>query len=894
MKDPDPRTADRILKELLELPEPRRAGYLEEACTDAPALEALVRRLLAHAVADDRHLERGGLEWLAVETDDFAPRARAAGDPGERIGPFRLDRVLGRGGTATVYLAHRDDGQFEQQVAVKILHRGTSMPARFEQERQILAALDHPNIARLLDGGVTGRGVPYVVMEYIEGTPLLDYCEGKRLPIGDRLELFRQVVDAVGDAHGKLIIHRDIKSANILVTEGGVPKLLDFGIAKLLQADAMPHAAPETRALKPMTPEYASPEQIRGEPLSIATDIYQLGYLLYELLTGRSPYEVAQTDLVALLTAIAKSAAIPPSRRIAMLAADTEDPPWQRRGTTRRSLEKRLRGDLDTVVLKALHKDPGQRYATAAEFAADVDAVLDRRPVSARPDTFGYRATMFVRRHAVAVVASAVVSLAIVIGTAVFTLRLAEERQRAELEAAKARQVTEFLMDVFAANDPRESGGEAVTAREMLAYGLENAEALSEQPDVQAEMLAVLGQIYGELGEYRTARQLLDRALDARRTAPDAGEGALLSSLQSMGRLLLQTGDYDDAETIYREALALHERSSDPHDLEAASILNGLGNALASQGRFDPAREAAERALAIREAIQGDNHPDVATSLNNVGLIAMEQGDYDAAEAMHRRALEMRRRLFGREHLDITYSLNNLALVYHERGDYERAEPLYRELVAMDSKILGDQHPEVAMDLNNLAGLLSDIGRNDEALRLHEQALRIRRAKLDPDHPLIGQSLHNLAWLYYRAGELERAELLFRESLALRQAAYGEKHPEVASTLYGLAGLLTERGEFAEAETLYRQALSMRRELLGDTHPDVARSIWSLGTLFRRREQFDLAETHFLEALQIVDDTGVRDNTASMIRESLVELYGAWGRPGDATRYRSGPEPTGM
>jgi len=894
MEDPDPKTADRILKELLKLPEPRRAGFLAEACTDTPALEALVRRLLAHALADDRQLAGAGLEWLAVETDDFAPRLREAVDPGDRIGPFRLERVLGRGGTATVYLARRDDGQFEQQVAVKILHRGTGMPARFEQERQILAALDHPNIARLLDGGVTEQGVPYVVMEYIEGTPLSDYCEERRLPIGDRLRLFRHVVDAVGDAHGKLIVHRDIKSANILVTEGGVPKLLDFGIAKLLQSDAIPHAAPETRALKPMTPEYASPEQVRGEPLGIATDIYQLGYLLYELLTGQSPYDVRQTDLVALLTAIAESAAISPSRRIATVDAEPEDAPWHRRGTTRRGLEKQLRGDLDRVVLKALHKDPAQRYATAAEFATDIDAVLDRRPVSARTDSFGYRGTMFVRRHAVAVGTATAVFAGIVAGLALFTLRLADERQRAELEANKAREVTEFLMELFAASDPRESGAKPLTARELLARGVENAEALNEQADVQAEMMEVLGQIYIELGEYRTARQLLTRALDSRRSSPDAGDGELLSSLLSMSRLLLRTGDYEGAEALYREALELHEQTSDAQNLETASILNGLGNAVASQGRLEPAREVAERALAIREAILGKSHPDVAASLNNVGLIAMEQGDYDAAEAMHRRALDMRRGLFGREHLDITYSLNNLALVYHERGEYELAEPLYRELVAMDRKILGDEHPEVAMDLNNLAGLLSDTGRHEEAQPLHEQALRIRREKLGPDHPLVGQSMHNLAWLYLRQDDFEQSEALFRDALSLRRAAYGEKHPEVANTLYGLAGLLTEIEEYEEAESLYRQALSMRRELLGDSHPDVARSLWGIGTLYRRRNRFNIAEAHFLEALQVVDDTGASGNTNAMIRESLVELYIAWGRPDDAIRYRSDPHPPGQ
>ncbi len=875
MQNPDPKTADRILRELLDLPAAERAAHLEETCAGEPELGALVRRLLAGALAVDQRLDRGGLEWLAVETDTISARRRAAHAPGERIGPFRLERVLGRGGTATVYLGRRDDGQFEQQAAVKILDRGGGMPARFEQERQILASLDHPNISRLLDGGVTEGGLPYVVMEYVEGTPLLDYCETRRLPVGSRLRLFRQVVDAVRDAHGKLIIHRDIKSANILVTDDGVPKLLDFGIAKLLQADAFPHAAPETRAVKPMTPEYAAPEQIRGEPLSIATDIYQLGYLLYELLTGQSPYDARPTDLVALLNSIAKSAAIPPSRRVATFDAEAEDSPWHRRGTTRRALEKRLRGDLDRVVLKALHKDPAQRYATASDFAADIDAVLDRRPVSARPDTFGYRASMFVRRHAVAVGAGTTMFVALVVGITMFTLRLADERQRAELEAAKARQVTEFLMGLFTASDPRESGGEAITARELLSRGVENAEALGGQPEVQAEMIDVLGRIYLELGQYETAGPLLTRALDARRQSPAGPDSAVLSSLLNVARLQLRTGDYEGAEATYREALELQEQSSGSRTLETASVLNGLGNALEWQARYTEAREVAEQALAIREAILGEDHPDVATSLNNLGLIAMRQGDFDSAEAMHRRALEMRRRLFGEEHLDITYSLNNLALVYHERGEYEQAEPLYRELVAMDRRILGDEHPEVAMDMNNLAGLLSDIGQHDEAQQLHEQALRIRQATLGADHPLVGQSLHNLAWVYFRQGVFEKSERLFRDALSLHRAAFGAKHTKVASALYGLALLLTALGEYDEAENMHREALTIRRELLGDSHPDVARSLGSMGALYRQRGEFELAETRYLEALEILDDVEADGRAASMFRQELIELYDA-------------------
>jgi len=439
MSDDALRKADRILERLLDMPEPSHEALIASKCEGDESVESLVRRLLAQATGGDaRFVPGGALRLLGVETADFAPDVAGRHEQGERIGVFRLVRELGRGGMATVYLAERDDGQFEQAVALKVLDRAGEHVARFEQERQILASLDHPNIAHLLDGGVTERAHPYVAMEYIEGEPILDYCDRRRLDVDDRLRLFLPVADAVNYAHRRLIVHRDIKSSNILVTEQGAPKLLDFGIAKLLGEQELPHAAPSTRAAAPLTPEYASPEQICGETMTVATDVYQLGYLLYLLLTGRSPYTLESADVASLVDAITGQPPILPSARVAREFApgDANDDVFTARSTTPARLRKRLSGDLDRVALKALHKDPAQRYADASELAGDIENVLRDRPVNARPDNIAYRTGKFVRRHALAVAAVSVTAVAVIAGSAAFTFRLSQEKQTAEAEAA--------------------------------------------------------------------------------------------------------------------------------------------------------------------------------------------------------------------------------------------------------------------------------------------------------------------------------------------------------------------------------------------------------------------------------------------------------------------------
>ena len=927
------RQADEILQKLLELPRPERAERLARSCGDDAVLKNLVARLLDKATADDTRLRPGGgLEMLGVETSDFAPRPEARFSPGDAVGVYRLSHVIGRGGMATVYLATRQDGQFEQTVALKILDRGGETLARFEQERQILASLDHPNIARLLDGGVTDGGVPYVAMEYIDGLPLLEYCNQDRLGIEDRLRLFINIVSAVHDAHRSLIVHRDIKSANILVTAKGIPKLLDFGIAKLLDVDALPHAAPLTRMDTPMTPEYASPEQVRGEPMSVATDIYQLGYLLYVLLTDQSPYAPIPADMVALIDAITRHDPAAPSQRIAD-TSDTGNPqgvtPWAMRRCTRAQLEKRLRGDLDRVALKALHKDPEQRYGSAAELATDIRNVLAQRPIIAMPDSMGYRAKKFIRRHTLAVAASAAVLLAIVIGSSLFTLNLSRAKQAAELEAEKSTQVTNFLMGLFEANDPAAALGDSISARELLDRGAAQAESLESQPEVQAQMFDVLGQMYRKLGQYDEARPLLNRALIIRRERFGSNHLDVAQSLTNVGLLKLEDADYTEAEDTFEESLAIQRAILGEQHPDVAANMHELGYSLGNQSRYAAAELLHREALAIQRAHFGVEHAEVAAGLNNLGLLLWKKGNYDEAEMILRESLVMHRRIFGDVHPNLVFPLNNLALVLFRTGDTDGAEELFRERMELNRALLGDEHTEVAHDLNNLAVLLSSKGKHEEAESMHRQALALRKKLLPEEHPDIAQSLHNIA-TELRDRDPDEALALYREALSMRRAALGTDHSAVASTLQNLAILLADKGDYKAAVDTHREALRIRRKVLGSDHADTGRSLNSLANSLRdsgdaaaaeslHREaisvlgsalgatnwrtasarsnlgasltalgRYEEAERLLLGALEIIQSTD-RAAPKQTANRYLAELYDAWGREDEAARYR---EPT--
>ena len=648
-----------LFDEAVGLPADAQADYVTKLRGDDPTLADELESLLEAHEPSDEFLTPLDVGRAAALLGMHEPEDKT----GTQIGAYRLLRELGRGGMGVVYVAERVDGQFDQQVALKLIRRGMDSDEilrRFLIERQILAQLNHPNIARLLDGGITPDGQPYFAMEYVQGAPLLTYCERQRPSIADRLSIFLAVCRAVHHAHTNMIVHRDIKPSNILVTDEATPKLLDFGIDKLLDPGLSSHADPLTRtAARPLTPEYASPEQIRGGPVTTASDVYQLGLLLYRLLTGRSPYAEVTGDSHATARAICETTPPKPSSVVSDSAAATF-------GLPRKRLARRLAGDLDNIVMMALRKNPERRYESAARLADDAENYLANRPVHAQRASPVYRAVKFAQRHTFGTAASAVVVLALLAGIAGTTW----QARVAANEAARAAQLKEFALDLLELSDPDAARGHQLTVTDLLATGSERVETeLAGQPELQAQMLALLGNVHRKLGNYDVARPALERALALRRSVFDPRDLPVADSLNELGRLHYHTSDYASAEALFREALEIRrERLGNDH-VDVADVLANLGSVVGSKGDFDEAEALLTESLAIRRATLGSRHPEAAESLTALGIVERHRDALDSALTFHEEALSIRREAFGEQHNRVADSLKNLALVFHSQGN---------------------------------------------------------------------------------------------------------------------------------------------------------------------------------------------------------------------------------
>lgn len=856
-----------------ELANGERHKFLDEACAGDTELRREVESLLAEHTdtkAPFVSLIVGAAGSLASAQEDFV---------GRRIGSYRITGVIGQGGMAEVYRAVRDDDHYQKEVAIKLVRPGritTFTLARFRYERQILASLEHPNIARLLDGGATDDDLPYFVMEYIEGQPVNEYCRTHNLSLKQRLKLFRSICAAVQYAHKNLVVHRDLKPTNILVTKDGAPKLLDFGIAKLLAPEVSSDAvtvAQTMTMMRLMTPDYASPEQVRGEPVTTATDVYSLGAVLYELLTGERPHRFKDRSLAEIERVICEAEIERPSVVAGRLP--------QASARWRRALE----GDLDNMMLMALRKEPERRYQSVEQLSEDIRRYLEGRPVTARQDTLRYRAGKFIRRHKAGVGVAAAMVLLLIGFAATMSLqaaRIARERDR-------ANQVTEFLVKSFEVSDPGESRGNSITAREILdSSAAKIRRELQGQPEMQAALMDTMGRVYYKLGLYDSALPLLKDALELRK--------------QALG----------------------------PENSDVASTMNNLALVLHGKGDFGAAEPFYQDALALRRRLFGESHREVAASLNNYGLFLKDKGDYAAAESNLRQALDLRRALFGAAHIDVAETLNELGVLLKNKGDFKTAEPLYREALEMRRSLLGEDHPAVAETTNNLATLLDTMGRYDEAEPLSRQALALYRRVLGEDHPHVAVSLSNLAGLLKRRRDFDGAEQLYRQALAIMRKLHGEEHPELAVLLNNLATLFREKGDLDSAEQLFRQALEMRRKLLKAGHPSIINGLQNLALLLMRKGDLKAAEPLFKEAVELAPKSypeghwmiaesrsnygacltklgrfreaeehlqagyqGLKSSLGEMHERtqkaiaSLIELYQASGKPDEAARYRA-------
>jgi len=839
------------LERLLELPPTDRDAALEQlSAAEAPLAERLARAL---AAADE---EEGLLARPAIESWSGLVRSRDAETsepaeigPGSRLGAWRLGEELGRGGMGTVYAAARDDGQFEQHAALKLLRIGfddAMLRARFVRERQILARLEHPGIARLLDGGVAPDGRPYLVLERVDGEPITAACDRQRFDVECRLRLFLEVAAAVDAAHRSLVVHRDLKPSNVLLAADGTVRLLDFGIAKLLDAEA-DDALTRTRHDAPLTPQYAAPEQARGEPATTATDVYALGLLLCEILAGAPPYRLAGDSARALERALEQAVPAAPSE----LARHSAPELAAARATTPERLARRLRGDLDAIVLHALARDPGERYASVADFARDVEAHLAGRSIAARRDSSLRRAARFARRHPVGVTATALVALLAV--ASVVSLVAALRSSAARLaEAERAAAIQGFLLDLFRGADPARARGEALTVRELLDAGAARVDReLAAQPKSRQAIVATLGALYLDLGAWDRAAPLLAQALElaTNEYGPRSAEAA--AALAALGRLDYWRDDYEQA--LERQDAALDILRSAPGDQRAAlaALLHDSGSTLRLLERHDEAEKRQRQALEIDRGLSGDSSLAVAKDLAALTLTLHRAERDEEALPLAEQSVAIRRRELPADHPELADALEGLGLTLVGLGRGADAEPPLREMLAIRRQVYGDAHPQLLEALNSLASGLEAEAKFDESLALRREAVAVAKRVLSPGSRSLATQINNLAIVCYRLDDLACAADGFREALEIWLPLDGEHHPSVGTARNNLGTAWLKLGRAAEAKRELATALEIRRASAGDESVPVAQTLRNLGLAELALGELGAADDHLERSLEL-------------------------------------------
>ncbi len=846
----DPPNADRwheidaLFQEAMDLDSSQWGGFLDQRCSDDPELHEAVRELLAADLGSGSFLEASA-EQVAPDALAEAIGGQAADAPpdrtGERVGAFRIVRQLGRGGMAGVYLAERADGDFEQRVAIKFLRRGLDTEdfvRRFLAERRILSSLEHPNIARLIDGGTTERGLPYLALEYVDGVPITDFCARNRCSIDERLRLFIQVARAVQYAHASLVVHRDIKPSNILVTADGQVKLLDFGIAKLLDPEADPSDTELTRTgFRPLTPEYASPEQVRGEPITTASDVYQLGVLLYRLLTGERPYRVSGTG-ATLESAITSTQPSPPSDAARHLDAARAA---EHLGASPARVSRRLRGDLDTIVMKALRKEPERRYAAALEMADDVQRHLDGRPIAARRESRLYRTGKFLRRHAW--VAPVTTTSLLLIGAYVFTL--IRHGQELEEERNVARDVQQAFVSFFIAPDSGDVGlGEGrrdMTILQAIEDGTDRVRRdLAERPAARAELFGAMAAVLEDLDEPAQAYELAVEALE------------LESRLYG-----------EESPQVHETLLLVGELHPDP----------------------DSGRATLERRLDLSRRLYGPNDLAVGVSLQALAQFDFDDGNLEQAVRLREAAIEIYRNAGSIDPRRLAGALAELAenLTSLDRDDaVDRAREGYEILV----RELGPEHSRTAIAGARFALALTGASRYAEARTLYESSLATMDAELGPTHATTMSTRNNYAVLLLVIYDAAAAEGVYRELLEALYERYGEVHLEVASSLQNLATAVKNQGRYDEAEGLSREAYEMFLETRGPGFFQTGYPLLTIGEIRLIRGDYVGAEAVSREALELLGAALPPGHFATAVAECrLGRALAGQGRPDDARPF---------
>ncbi len=858
-----------LFLEASDLPESERQAFLASASGGDRELAGEVLAMLAEDARQDSLLD-GDVANVAHQVLG----GRDARAEFREFGPYRLKHVLGEGGMGVVYLAERTD--LGSLVAIKLLRDAWLSPARrerFVREQRTLAQLNHHSIARLYDADTLPDGTPWFAMEYVEGAPITDYCRERRCSVEERLRLFRAVCEAVQYAHERAVIHRDLKPSNILVTKDGAVRLLDFGISK--QLDTLDQPVDQTRTeLRLMTPAYAAPEQIRGERVGIFTDVYALGVVLYELLAGRMPFDLATRT--------------PGEAERIIQEQDPKKPSEAAReaGVEGVAASKASWADLDVLCLTALHKDIQRRYRSVEALIRDVDHFLNGEPLEARPDTVQYRLGKFVGRHRTAVIASALAVTMVAALVVFFTVRLAIARNTAVTTAARLERVQQFMLNLFEGGDRTAAPREGLKVSTIIDRGLKEAQTLKQEPEVQAELYLTLGGIYQKLGNLEKADSLLESALAQRKSLFGADHPEVAQSLVALGLLRVDQAKLDEAERLVRQGLDKTRRARPRDDAAIARATTALGKVIEARGSYDKAIPLLEEAVKL-ESVAGSAPSEQAAAIKELADAHFYAGHYDVSDSLTRRAMAMHRQILGDRHPLVADDLINLGAVQFERAHYSEAEQSYRQALDINESWYGKDHPEIASNLSMLGRALVFEKRYDEAVALVERALAIQEQVYGPEHPRVANVLNELGTVALQRGQYDEAEARFRRMAEIYKAAYGEHHYLYALANANLASVYLARNDFARAEKMFRDVVKLYTRALSANHQFTAIAEIKLGRALVGEKKFAEAEGHLLNGYGILSkQTSATATWLQSARENLATVYDALHQPEKAAQYR--------
>ncbi|MCH2451030.1 MAG: serine/threonine-protein kinase [Gracilimonas sp.] len=790
-----------IADRALSLPATGRELFISKECHGDTDLQNEVETLIKSITDSEGWLEDPGdfiNDLFKDLPDDLDVLQSTRSLIGKKVGAYTIIKEIARGGMGTVFLAERTDGVFDHKVAIKLINadRATAENIeRFKQERNILAELNQPGIAHIYDGGLTADGVPYFIMEYIDGIPITEYCIQNKLPLSDRIHLFKKVLKAVQHAHENLIVHQDLKPDNILVTKEEDIKILDFGISKLLREETS-ESVPEIKK-QALTLSYAAPEQIKQQSITTATDVYSLGLVFYKSLTNRLPYSLDVLLFTEAYEKILSFNPVPPSSNVASNAGLTT---------------KDIRSDLDAIILKALQKNQRSRYRSAAALLVDLNSFEQHLPVSACKHDPTYISKKYLRRNAKSLSIAAFFLMLIISFASFYTLRITEQKKQAQAAALKAEEISDFLIQLFEASDPASNLGNVFTTRELLKNGVQKSEQLSSQPLLQARLFDITGQVYRNIGNFNQAKYLIENAISLRERNLGYYHPLTLASKHNLGLVLNDIGDYHEAENIFKLV-------------------------------YDQ-----------RKRILGNDHVETASTLSNLAYSIRRQGDYTLAEELARESLNTFTAKLGTHNIQTLDIMNKLAITLHNKGEYQEAEKIYLEVLEKRKELLGSPHPEVAKSINNLATLYLNTGQFLEAKSLMNEALEIQKELFGPVHPNVAVVINNLGLVNTELQDYERAGTYFEEALDMRLEILGRDHTNTAISFFSIGNLMLEIGRPDSAISNFEEAISIFKKELSDDHSFMAHSSLGIGRALSQKGLLEKAEPYYSDSFKRIKE----------------------------------------